>query len=200
MLAVPHFAEDAQILLNRTIAVGRVLSRFLERATVVAHFVRRLLVDIGIARLDEVFGKGVHVLKVRAREIEVLLAPVLPGEAKPANAVENAVDVLLILLHGIGVVEAHVAAAAVIAGKAEVEADALRVADVKVAVRLRRETRADFRRIGLALLELLGIGSRIAAPIARLIGAFSQILFDDVANEVGCTPGLGFRVVAHRVS
>ena len=130
----------------------------------------------------------------------MLFAAVLPGEAEPADAVENAVDVLLILLHGIGVVKAHVAAAAVIAGETEVEADALRVTDVEVAVRFRRETRTDFRRIGLAFLELLGIGSRIAAPIARLIGAFSQILFDDVANEVGCTPSLGFRVVAHRVS
>ena len=200
MLTVSHFAENAQVFLNRTITVRGVLPRLLERAAVVAHLVGRLLVHIGVAGLDEMFGKGVHVLKVGAREIKILLLAVLPGEAKPADAVENAVDVLLILLHGIRVVEAHVAAAAVIAGEPEIKADALRVADMKIAVRLRRETRADFRRVGLPFLELFGIGSRVAAPVARLIGAFSQILFDDVANEVGRTPGLGFRVVAHRVS
>ena len=51
----------------------------------------------------------------------------------------------LILLDGIGVVKAHVAGAAVVTGKAEVQTDALGMADVQIAVRLRREARVRMR-------------------------------------------------------
>ena len=54
---------------------------------------------------------------------------------------EDRVDVLLVLLHGVGVIEAHVGDAAVLARHAEVEADALGVPDVQVPVRLGGEAR-----------------------------------------------------------
>src|SRR6476659_4124359 len=69
-----------------------------------------------------------------------MLAPV---EAKPVDVPLDGVDVFLLLLHGIGVVEAKVAAAAEFDGKSEIQADRLGVAEMQIAVRLRRKARDD---------------------------------------------------------
>ena len=130
-------------------------------------------------------GKAEHVVEVRAREVEVRFIAELPVEAEPTDAVHDAVNILLILLDGIGVVKAHVAGAAVVTGKAEVQTDALGMADVQIAVRLRREARANAGRVGLALFELLGIGRGMPAPEAGQVGTAGQIVVDDVSNKVG---------------
>jgi hypothetical protein len=52
-------------------------------------------------------------------------------------------DVFGIFLRRVGVVETQVAAAAELGGDAEVQADRLGVADVQVAIGLRRKTRLD---------------------------------------------------------
>ena len=69
-----------------------------------------------------------------------MLAPV---ESEPAHVGLDRVDVLLLLLDGVRVVEAQVAAAAELLGDAEVQADRLGVPDVEVAVGLGREARDD---------------------------------------------------------
>src|SRR5436190_22363575 len=100
-----------------------------------------------------------------------MLAPV---EAKPVYVPLNGVDVFLLLLHGIGVVEAKVAAAAVFDGKPEIQADRLGVAEMQIAVRLRWKARDD--ALGLAA---------------------GQVSLDHVANEI---PGLSARRgVRHRL-
>jgi hypothetical protein len=71
----------------------------------------------------------------------------MPVEAEPAHRVDDRIDVLLLLFLRVGVVEAQVADAAVFLRQAEVEGDALGVADVRVAVRLGRKAGADPRRI-----------------------------------------------------
>jgi len=86
-----------------------------------------------------------------------------PLEAQPLHRLEDGVDIFLLFLLGVGVVEAHVADAAVGLGEAEVQADRLGVAVVKVAVGLGREARLD-----------------AAAPFRR-----ADVLVDDVADEVG---------------
>jgi hypothetical protein len=73
-----------------------------------------------------------------------------PVEAEPLHRVEDGVHVLGVFLLGVGVVKAHVADAAVVARQAEVQADALGVAHVQVAVGLGREAGADLGRVGLA--------------------------------------------------
>jgi hypothetical protein len=69
----------------------------------------------------------------------------------------DGVDVLLLFLLGVGVVEAQVAGAAVGLRQAEVQADALGVADVQVAVGLGREARADARRVQRTGLVVGGV-------------------------------------------
>ncbi len=97
-----------------------------------------------------------------------MLAPV---EAEPVHVALDGVDELLLLLGRIGVVETKVAVAAELLGNAEIEADRLGVADVQIAVRLRRKPGDD-----------LGVAS------AR------EVALDDVANEVAtrfCGLGCG---------
>jgi hypothetical protein len=68
----------------------------------------------------------------------------------------------------VGVVEAHVARAAVVAGEAEVQADRFRVAEVQVAVRFRREAGADPGGIvrGAGLRCAAGPGGRSSVRVA----------------------------------
>ena len=67
--------------------------------------------------------------------------PIFPIAAEPADVVDDRIDVLLLFLGGVGVVEPQVELAAVLLGEAEVQADALGVADVQIAVRLGRKPR-----------------------------------------------------------
>jgi hypothetical protein len=83
----------------------------------------------------------------------------------------------------VGVVKAHVADAAVVARQAEVQADALGVAHVQVAVGLGREAGADLGRVGLAGVVEGGI-TRAAAPLALGVGAGGEVFFNDLAQEV----------------
>ena len=77
--------------------------------------------------------------------------------------VDSIVDVFEAFLFRVRVVEAQVTDAAVALRDAEVQADALRVADVQIAVRFRREARFH--------------------PLAPLSGAV--VVVDDVADEIG---------------
>ena len=92
-----------------------------------------------------------------------MLAPI---EAEPAHVALDRVDVFLLFLGRIGVVEAQVTAAAEFLGDPEIQADRLGVADVQVAVGLRRKPGDD----GLVPLRI-------------------QVGLDDVADEIA--PGCG---------
>ena len=140
------------------IAVWRLPAGLGQRAAVLADLIGREVVDVRLARADELLGPLVELLEVVAGVIEVLA----PVEAEPADVAHDRVDVLLALLGGIGVVEAQVAAAAELPGHAEVEADRLGVADVEIAVRLGRKAR-----------------DHLAAEAAGAV-----VLDDDLADEV----------------
>jgi len=126
---------------------------------VLADLVAGEIVHVRLALADERLRPLVEPLEVVAGVVEVRA----PVEAEPADVVHDGVHVLLALLGRVGVVEAQMAAAAVVLGQPEVEADGLGVADVQVAVRLGREAR-DHR----------------AAE-----AAFAVVRLDDLADEVG---------------
>ena len=69
-----------------------------------------------------------------------MLAPV---PAEPAHVLDDRLNVLRVLLDRVGIVESEVADAPILGGDAEVEAYGRRVADVQVAVGLRRKPRRD---------------------------------------------------------
>ena len=115
----------------------------------------RKIVDIGLAGLDQVLGPGVELLEVIGGEVEVFA----PVEAEPGDVGLDRLDVLQLLLHRVGVVEAQVAAAAELLRRAEVEADRLGVADVQVAVGLGGkpgvDTAGEFAGFGILENDLL---------------------------------------------
>ena len=84
-----------------------------------------------------------------------------PVEAEPAHVALDGVDIFLLLLGRVGVVEAQVAVAAELLRHAEIEADRLGMADMEVAVRLRREA-----------------GDDLPEPAGVAVGG------DDVADEI----------------
>ena len=108
-----------------------------QRAAVLADLVGAEAVDVGLAGLDQVHGVAVERLEI-VRGVARLAVPL---EAQPAHVLLDRLDVLDVLLRGVGVVEAQVAGAAELGGDAEVEADRLGVADVQVAVGLGGEPR-----------------------------------------------------------
>ena len=115
-----------------------------------------------VKKLDEALRELVQEIEV-VGGVEEVWSPVEP---EPPHRVEDRIDVLLLLLGRVGVVEAHVACAGVVAREPEVEADRLRMADVQVAVRLRREARDD-----------------------RRMASAADIRGDDLADEVGAFGG-----------
>ena len=195
VLAGAHLAEQAQRFLDRPVAERGIGAGLGQRAARLARLVGGLLVDVRVAGLDQVLGKAIHVLEVVARVVEVAFLAVLPVEADPAHGVEDAVDELLVFLDRVGVVEAHVAAPAEVARQAEVQADALGVADVQVAVGLRRKAGADLGRVGRRLgVQVVDAG--LAAPVARLVGAAREVRRDLVADEIGRRGRGRFRALA----
>src|SRR5581483_6672935 len=155
----PHPAEEVEVLVHAAVPVGRRAPRLRQRAAVLPDLVLAQVVDVGLAVADQELGQLVHLLEV----VRGVQRPPAVGEAEPLDVGADGVDVLDLLLLGVGVVEAEVAAAAVLQGDAEVQADRLGVADVEVAVGLRREPRHDLAAV--------------------LPGAV--VLVDDVADEVG---------------
>ena len=138
-LARAHIAKQAEIYFHRTVAIGRSTARFSQRAAHRPHLVGGRVVDIGEAGANEVLCPVVQRLEIVRRMVQ-MLAPV---EAKPVYVPLNGVDVFLLLLHGIGIVEAKMAAAAVLDAKSEIQADRLCVAEMQIAVRLRWKARND---------------------------------------------------------
>jgi hypothetical protein len=193
---VAHATQQRQALGRRPIAVRRVAARLGQGAAARAHLFGALRIDVGMAMLDEVLGHRVELLEVVARVVEVAFAVMVlpPGKAQPLHGVEDGIDVLLVFLDRVGVVEAHVAAAAVVLRQAEVQADRLGMANMQVAVGLGRETGADTRRIERAGLVLVAV-ARPPAPVPVGMGAGGEIAFDLGADEVA---GRGRRLLAHR--
>ena len=145
-LPVLHALEQVEVFGHAAVAVRAVAPRLRERAAVFAHLVLAEVVHIGNALFDELDGQLVALVEVRRAEQHLI-----PLEAEPADILLDGVDILRILLGGVGVVEAEVAGTAVPLGHAKVDGQRLGVADVQVAVRLRREARP-YARIGLARL------------------------------------------------
>src|ERR1700693_5009858 len=111
----------------------------------------------------------------------------MPVEAQPFHAVDDGVDVFLIFLGRIGIVEAQMATAVVIARQSEIDADCLGVADMQITVGFGRKT-GDNLRQRLSLL-IFAIG----------VSAVGNIVLDNTAQEIGgCRwGGTVFQFFAH---
>ena len=171
------------MVLCRQGAERAVQTGFAKVATVGTHVVGALLIDVGVARGDEVFRRAVHEVEVVAGLVGFVVTRLAPVKTQPFDRVDDGVDVFHLLFFRVGVVKPQVAHAAVVARQAEVEANALGVADVQVAIRLGREAGADFGRVGLAS-GLMRRVARAACPFTAGVGAVGEVVLDDLAQEV----------------
>jgi hypothetical protein len=106
-------------------------------ATGGADFLRAQAINVGLAALDKLHGVLVELLKI----VRGIKQPIIPVEAEPVDVFLHRLDVLYILFSGVGVIEAQIAQSAELGGDAKVQADGLGVANVQIAIRLRREAR-----------------------------------------------------------
>ena len=134
--ALGHSAEEVEVLFNRAVAVGAVFARLCKSAAVFAYFLGRQVADIRLALLDELYRALVEKI-----EIARCVVDLVPFVAEPLNVLFYRVDIFDILFRGIRVVETEIAHSAVFFRDAEVDAYRLCVADVQIAVGLRRESR-----------------------------------------------------------
>src|SRR6185436_18445690 len=132
-LAVPHAAEEVEVLLDAAVAVRAGPAGLGDGTPVLADLVLVQAVDVGLAPADQLDGEVVELLEV-VRGVEQVLPPV---EAEPPHVPLDRLDVFLILRLRVGVVEPEMAFTPVLLRDAEVEADRLGVADMGKAVRLR---------------------------------------------------------------
>jgi hypothetical protein len=68
---------------------------------------------------------------------------VAPVESEPLDVVEDVVNILCVLLGGVGIVKTEVTHPVVVFCYTKVHADGFGMSDMKITVRLRRETRLD---------------------------------------------------------
>ena len=126
-----------------------------QRAARQPDLLLRLVIDIGLARANQVLRPGIKLLEVIRRIVKVLA----PIEAKPADVALDRIDILLLLLRRIGVVKAEIATSAEFLGNAEIQADRFGVPEMQIAVRLRREPGDD---------TVVLSGREVAATISRM--------------------------------
>ncbi len=157
-LVVAHVGEQRQVLFHRTVPVRAVAARGGE---VAAHFrdpLRRLGVHIGQTLADQGHRQVVELVEIVAGEAH----RAGPLEAEPFHVLLDGVDVLVFFLLRVGVVKAQMAGAAIGFGDAEIQANRLGVANMQVAVRLRREPRHH----------------------PAIVFSFGQVTIDDLSDKV----------------
>ena len=158
-LAGLHPPEEIEILGDAAASVDARPARLGQRAAKRAHLRRGRAVHVGEVVLDEPLGEIVELVVVVGRVI-AMRAPV---ETEPAHRFGDRRLELDVFRRRVGVVEAEVAAAAVLRGQAEIQDDGLGVSVVQITVRLGRKAR-----------------DHLAAVFAR-----SVVLGDDGAQEIG---------------
>ena len=156
-LARLHAPEQIEVFLHRTVAKRAVLAGLGQGAAAVADVGLGLIVDIGVAVPNQGFRPFVQTVEI-IRRVEQIGAPVV---TEPAHVGLNRIDIFLLFLGRIGIVEPQVAAPGKLLRDAEIQRDRLGMAEMQIAVRLRRKPRHD--------------------P-AVLFGV--EIGLDDVANEI----------------
>ena len=174
VFAFAHFLEELEVLLDASVAVGAVLARSGEGSAVFLDLLGSLAVNIGKALLDQV-DCNLMELVVVVRGVVFVIAPV---EAEPPDIALDGVDVLHVFLGGVRVVKSEMAYSVVFLCKTEVQADALDVSHVQVAVGLGRESGND-----------CVVGN----------SAVGKVVFDDLLDEVEALFLLGSDFFAHDV-
>ncbi len=180
-LAVLHPFKQVQGLLHGPIPV-RGGGGYADGAPVLFELLRGQLAHIGQALFDQLHRELVHLVKVVGGVIE----PVPPVEPQPVDVLLDGVHILLILFGGVGVVHTQVAHTAVFLGGTEVDGQRLAVADVEVAVRLRRETGVDSHALILPALSDVLVNEIVDKVLAHgNVQLFRHVCHSSVNKRLG---------------
>ena len=162
----PHAAEQGEVLVDPAVAERAVAPGWSDgdrplvgdiRAPVFADLLLVEITHVCLAGADELLGPLVELLEITGGE-ELALAPVEP---QPADVRRDGLDVFLFFFLGVGVVESEIAHSAELRGDAEIQADGLGVADVKVAIGLGRPACAHVREPAAGEVLFHGIADEV---------------------------------------
>ena len=133
-----HSGKQVQAFLHGSVAVGGNCGG-IQVAPVLLELLRRQLADVGQSLLDQLH----RVLIVLFKVIGAVVEAVAPVEAQPVDVLLDGLNELHVLFGGVGVVHAEVAQAVILLRGAEVDDQCLAVADMQIAVGLRRKPGVD---------------------------------------------------------
>ena len=153
-----HPAEQVEIFLRRAVPVGggaAGLARVI--AAVFLHFLTGQVVHVGLALQNQFLGKLVAFLKVIAAVEDAAVGL----RAQPFQVGQNALDVLVPLAGGVGIVIAQVELPAVMLGDLIVDVDGLGRADVQIAVWLWREPGVDMVHLALGQIGVNDVRQKV---------------------------------------
>ena len=131
-----HFFKQRKVLFHAAIAERAVFARRGQRTAIFTDFISRQFVNIRQTLVDQFNRVGVQLIKI-VRGVADIARPV---EAQPLHVILDGLNVFDVFFYWVGVIETQVALSLVVLRNAKVQADGLRMPDMQVAVRLRRET------------------------------------------------------------
>ena len=135
-LSFLHLRKELQVLLNGAFPHRIILARLRERSAILAHFIRRKVRHIGLSLANQLQCDLIHFVEVVAGEEETILII----RAQPLYIFLDRLHELRLFFRRVRIIKAKIELAAVFLRKAIVQKNTLGMTDVKIAVRLRRET------------------------------------------------------------
>ena len=155
-LPCPHPGKEVQALLHGTVPVGR-RGRNADVSPVCTELLGRQLAHIGKALFDEAHSLLVILLKI----VGAVEEAVTPVETKPVDVLLDGLHELLVLFGGVGVIHPQVAQSAKLLSGTEVDGQGLAVADMQIAVGLRRKPGMDGHAFKLSALGNILLNKRV---------------------------------------
>ena len=98
----PHALEQIQVFFGRTCAIGALLARLSQSASVLSDFLGAQAANIGLTFFDQLDGILIQLLKV----VRCIKQPITPIESKPSNVFFDRFHIFNFLLAWIGIIEA----------------------------------------------------------------------------------------------
>ena len=133
-----HLAEEPEVLLDAAVAVGAFDTGLVHGTAMQPDFFLGLVINIGQSPLDQLFGPLVKLV-----EIVGCIQFLIPLESQPLDVLLDGIYIFDIFLDRVGIVVTEVGLTAIFLRQTEIQANALGMSQMQVAVRLRRETRHD---------------------------------------------------------
>ena len=158
-----HAFEQIQVFFNRAVTIRAFNAGLRKRATHFTHLLGTAAVNVSLFLLDQLAGKRVQLV-----EVVRCVAKFIPLKSEPGDVGLYGIDILFTLLRRISIVKAKIAGSVELFRYAEIQADRLHMANVKIAVRLWRKSCFD---------------------LAIVLADF-QIFSDDIPDEIAGHDGL----------